>query len=154
MEILLGEDKHLLGIMFLIREVVKDMNERGMYNWNLGYPNLEIVQQDIAEKNMYVAFDNGILAGIMTLNEQIPPEHNLISWKFSENKVLVIHRFAVLPLWQNKGIAKEMIQYVEQFAAKSGYSSIRLNISESIFMKKRATSVPENSHSLFKPSNF
>jgi ribosomal protein S18 acetylase RimI-like enzyme len=40
---------------------------------------------------------------------------------------LVIHRLSVHPEFQGKGIAKEILKFIEGFASENNYSSIRLD---------------------------
>lgn len=44
-----------------------------------------------------------------------------------DGKVLIIHRLAVHPLFQNQGFAKRLMDFAEDYAINENFSSIRLD---------------------------
>jgi len=71
--------------------------------------------------------DNGLSIAYFAIDEEQPSEYNNINWITHGEKVLVIHRLAVLPEYQDMGIAKKMLKFIEEFADENGYTSIRLD---------------------------
>jgi len=130
MEILLASEKHLLGIMYLVKQVTANMNKKGIYHWNTSYPDHEILMLDISRKSLFIAIETGIVVGMMALKDEAPDEYKQISWNIQGDKVLFIHRMAIYPGWENKGVAEHLISYATEHAKNTGFSCIRLDISE------------------------
>jgi GNAT superfamily N-acetyltransferase len=59
------------------------------------------------------------------MNEEFPIEYNSVQWTSTSRKSLIIHRLSVKAECQGKGIGKLLIDFVEDFWRKNGYSSIR-----------------------------
>ena len=53
MKIRLIEEHELNKVKSIYDNVVKEMNLRGLYNWNESYPNTEIIFKDISNKHLY-----------------------------------------------------------------------------------------------------
>ena len=61
------------------------------------------------------------------MNDHQDEEYQSIDWKFNPKKVLVVHRLMVHPNFQNKGYAKQLMDFAENFAKQNQYTSIRLD---------------------------
>jgi GNAT superfamily N-acetyltransferase len=129
MEILPASEKHLLGIMYLVKEVTTSMNKKGIYHWNTTYPDHETLMLDISQKSLFIAIDTGVVVGMMALKDEAPNEYEQISWNIHGDKVLFVHRMAVYPGWENKGVAEKLISFATDHGKNMNYSSIRLDIS-------------------------
>lgn len=114
-------------IMELIARCVQVMQAGGSDQWDDSYPNREIITQDIEHGTLYAYIDNGAVAGILVLDEHQNELYQSIKWSQKQGKALIMHRLAVHPEAQGKGIARKLIAYAEQYAREAGYSSIRLD---------------------------
>ncbi len=119
--------EELEAIMFIIEEVVIDMQATGIDQWDNLYPNKEVIGDDIMRGNLYVSEEDNIIKGIVALNEAQAQEYENLSWKYKSGKQLIIHRLCVKPTCQGNGIAKSLIKFSEDFARSCEYNSIRLD---------------------------
>lgn len=127
MKVTRADCRDLIDIIYLVREIVKDMNSRGLYHWNTDYPNYELVTRDIRDKSLFIIKNLGICIGMVTLTEKKNPEYNEVNWKGKEDKVLYINRLAVHPVWRDKKIARVLMEFAESHARENGYTTIRLD---------------------------
>ncbi len=123
-------ENYFMDVMFLLRKCVEDMNRHGMFNWNNSYPSSDIILEDLRSGKLYISIEKGICKGMVILNESISDEYKDIEWETRDQKVLVIHRLAVNPLFQGKGIGKNLMEFAVQHARNSGYSAIWLDVIE------------------------
>lgn len=127
MEIIKGQKQDLSDILDIISKCIKYMESQGIYQWNEFYPNSDIIENDIKSEDCYVLKDNEKCVAYVAINEEQSPEYSQINWFTDGRKVLVIHRLSVHPKFQGKGIAKKILKFIEDFANKNNYSSIRLD---------------------------
>ncbi len=128
MEILQGGPEDLVEVTYLIRVCVKDMNARGLKYWNTFYPGGEIIKKDLERKTIYLAKEQGVCKGMITLDEEAPEDYNEVKWENESSKPLYVHRMAVHPKWQNTGIDKSLLEFAEKYATDNHFTSLRLDI--------------------------
>lgn len=115
-------------ILELTRACGRHMRENGIDQWDENYPDRERLVQDIASETLFAYRENDRILGIVVLNETQDPEYGDISWSTSEeDRNLVVHRLAVDPEHQGKGIARKLMDFAEQWAREQGYDAIRLD---------------------------
>lgn len=113
--------------MELIRSCVALMQAEGSDQWNESYPNLELMTLDLEEGVLYVCEEEGEVAGLLTLDEFASEEYEAVEWSRQEGRHLIMHRLAVHPKFQGRGIARRLIAFTEQKARSEGYDTIRLD---------------------------
>lgn len=114
-------------IMELTAKCVQVMQAGGSDQWDDSYPNREIISSDIEQGTLYVCIDNDAIAGILVLDENQSELYHNIQWVQEQGPHLIMHRLAVHPEVQGKGIARKLIAFAEEHATISGYTSIRLD---------------------------
>lgn len=78
--------------------------------WINGYPNYDIVLQDIDNNNLYVMLEHGDIVGVFAFIEGIDPSYNYIEGKWLNNEEYgTIHRIA--SSFKVKGILKEAVDF-------------------------------------------
>ena len=117
----------LQQVQELIRQVISNMKERGNEQWNDQYPKPEIFEQDIKKGHLYAMMDGKTVIGIIVLTDEPDEMYEGMGWTVKDGKLLIGHRIAVLPSFHCKGIAKKLMDFMEEHARKNGYSSIRLD---------------------------
>lgn len=123
-----GKTEDVKSIMELIKEAVKDMDSKGILQWDEIYPSEDVIRQDIRNNSLYVFCDNEeIVQAIIVLNEFYDKEYEDLSWDYNNGKHLIIHRLCVHPEYQGRGIALKLITFAENFAEDNNYQSIRLD---------------------------
>ena len=125
-EIVKADKENLIEIMFLLRQCANDLISKGFSHWNSAYPSHLTVSEDLKNGSLYLLKQNGGTIGIITLNDIQDPSYNQLSWK-SDSHALIVNRLAIIPLFQNRGFAKILMTFAEEFAKKEGYKSIRLD---------------------------
>ena len=127
MKIRLASLKDIENIMVLIKNCIKDMETKGIYQWSEYYPTAEIFEEDIKGKSLYVMEDKDNCLGVISINEDQSPEYRELVWADKSGKILVIHRLAVNPECQKQGIGRQLMDFAENYAKEKDYSSIRLD---------------------------
>ena len=127
MDIIKGQKQDLSDVLDMISKCIQYMESQGIYQWNEFYPSSDIIENDIMSEDCYVLKDHEKCVAYVAINEDQSPEYSQISWATDGRKVLVIHRLSVHPEFQGKGIAKKILKYIEDFATKNNFSSIRLD---------------------------
>lgn len=127
MKIIKGNIKDITLIMNLIKDNIRDMESKGIYQWNENYPKQAVFENDINNKTLYLIKNDEECLGIIVFDEEQSPEYNEIAWLTEGDTVLVIHRLAVNPKYQKQGLARLLMDFAEDMAIKDGYKAIRLD---------------------------
>lgn len=119
----------------------KAMQAAGIFQWQNEYPAIENIKQDIEDKTLYGYYEKEMCMGAVCISTFQDEEYKEIPWEGPDENVVVIHRLAVNPDYQTKGIARLLMDFAEDFAKKENYSAIRL---DSYSQNKRALKFYEN----------
>ncbi len=128
MTITTAEKPNIPDIMNLISKCISDMEARGIYQWNDYYPTIETIVKNVHSKSLYIMQNQKDCLGIISFDEAQEAEYEKITWLSDKSPVLVVHRLAVLPKWQQKGIGRKLMAFAERFAIENKYASIRLDV--------------------------
>ena len=105
----------------------KNMIENNIFQWNDKYPSREIFKDDIKNKSLYVSKIDQEVVGCIMLSSFKDYVYKSVNWITPDEYNLYIHRLAVHPIFQKKGIARKMMDFAEDFAKSNNYRSIRLD---------------------------
>ena len=117
----------LARVTAIVRDAARRLADLGIEQWDDRYPSETILREDIARRHMWVVEEHGALAGLVTLNEAQSPEYGEVAWRHT-GRALVVHRLAVDPARQGRGLAAALMAFAEQHAATGGYYAIRLDV--------------------------
>ncbi len=117
----------LLAIMDIISAVILQMESEGIHQWDAVYPDAAKFSEDINQHALWVMKRDAELIAVMALNEEQADAYADINWHYPVDRVLVVHRLAVHPSQQGRGVAQQMMIYAENFARAEGYQAIRLD---------------------------
>lgn len=95
--------------------------------WHDFYPPISVIQQDIIAQTLFVLQNNKDIMGVIVLNEVQFKGYEEVSWQYTAERILVIHRIAVDPAYQAKGYARQLLIFAENYAQKHNYQAIRLD---------------------------
>ncbi|OZB98608.1 GNAT family N-acetyltransferase [Paenibacillus sp. XY044] len=114
-------------IMGLIARCVKVMQDGGSDQWDEQYPNRGVIGEDLKQGTLTVAVLDGSIAGIMVLDHHQDEQYDTVDWADTKGPHLMMHRLAVDPMAQGRGVARKLVAFAEHFATENGYQSIRLD---------------------------
>ncbi len=117
----------LPAILQLVRQVVPLMQAAGNQQWNRDYPNATVFEQDLAAGHLWVAELASELAGVAALTRNAQdPEYAQADWDPAAPAV-VVHRLAVAPTAQGRGVAQALLTQAEQLAVAYGFNLVRVD---------------------------
>lgn len=127
------------NIMKIIKQAQVYFKEQGIDQWQNGYPNVETISNDIADKNSYVLLkDNKIVAtAAVSFDGESTYDSIYEGGWITNNEYAVIHRIAVDNTYKGSGLSSEIIKHVEQLCLNKGVHSIKVDThEENISMQK------------------
>lgn len=120
-------DADATAAMEILHGAVCYLRQQGIDQWQHGYPDRTIVDQDIKHGVAYGAFDGSILCGVITLirGEDINYIDTPIDWITAGNDYLTIHRIASIRDHFHCGIGHALFNFAIDTARSCGVTSIR-----------------------------
>ena len=123
-----GELHELDAILALTKACGKHMRDNGIDQWDENYPDRESLLNDLNSETLFAYREDGVVMGIVVLNESQDEEYAEIDWSTSDtDRNIVVHRLAVQPDQQGKGIARKIMDFAEEHARNQNYDAIRLD---------------------------
>ena len=127
MHIVKAKRSDISEIVELTKSCARHMISLGIFQWNEHYPSEKVFQNDVKLDQLWkIESDNEIL-GVMVLTEIEDGEYEGVKWLTENENNLYIHRLAVHPKHQRKGIARKLLDFSEKYAEEHCYNSIRLD---------------------------
>lgn len=80
MKIVQATAEDIPAIMKLIEASVRDMESKGILQWDALYPTRSVIQSDIDSGTLFRAGENRRLFGIMVINEHQEPQYHDVAW--------------------------------------------------------------------------
>lgn len=119
--------ENLYEVMELIKSAVICMNEAEIYQWDEIYPDETTIKQDIENGDLYIGIVDRKIAVIYVINKSYDEKYNDGDWQYPDTEYRIIHRLCVHPDFQNKGVGKTTMKYIESKLSDEGIKSIRLD---------------------------
>ena len=119
-------------IMNIIKQAQSYFKNQNIDQWQNGYPNENVINNDIENKESYVMIkDNEIIATtVISFNKESVYE-NIIDGKWLTNgEYGVIHRIAIDNTYKGLGLSHKIIKYTEKTCLEKGVCSIRVDTHE------------------------
>ena len=115
-------------ILRLTRACGQHMRGNGIDQWDEDYPNQGVILKDIETQTLFAYREDDQVLGIVVLNETQDEEYGEIDWSTTEeDRNIVVHRLAVRPDKQRMGIARQLMDFAEEWARDNQYDAIRLD---------------------------
>ena len=105
----------------------KKLESENIYQWNENYPTLKIIEDDIFKSYLFILTIDKNILGAINLSSIQEKEYETVNWENKSEKILVIHRLAIEPKYQNLGYARKLMDFAEGYAIKNKFESIRLD---------------------------
>jgi hypothetical protein len=145
MEIQQASSADFVEVLFLVKQCVRDMNNKGLKQWNNSNPSSGQLKHDIEKNTLFLYKEMGVAKGMINLTDEISDEYREVDWKSRPDKVLYVKRFAIHPLWQDSDVSEKLLEFAEKYAIENHYTSIRLDaldnypIDEKFFESRKFT---------------
>ena len=113
-------------IWMILKGAIKRRREEGSDQWQDGYPNPEVVKNDIDEGVGFVLLDQDKVVGYCAVLINDEPQYTDIEGKWlSDGDFVVIHRVAISDKHLGQGLAQKMLYYIEDYALENNIHSIK-----------------------------
>lgn len=118
--------KELPEIWNIIQDAIKRRKEDGSNQWQDGYPNPDVLQNDINKETGFVLIENNVVIGYCAILINDEPEYDNIEGKWLTNDdFIVFHRVAIAKTHLGKGFAKVIFKYIEDYARSKNIYSVK-----------------------------
>lgn len=115
-------------IITLAHDSIVTMEKNSIFQWDEVYPAREDFAKDIKQESLYVGLCKGKIAVIFALNQKSDEAYKNGKWLYPNREYYVIHRLCVNPLFQNKGVGKQTMQFIEKKLRDINIQAIRLDV--------------------------
>ncbi|MCF8416343.1 MAG: GNAT family N-acetyltransferase [Crocinitomicaceae bacterium] len=116
----------LPAIWDILQQAIARRKADGSNQWQDGYPNPEVVQNDIEKEVGFVLTLENEIAGYFVVLINDEPEYAKIIGKWLTNDdFAVFHRVAISEDNLGKGLAKSIFQFIEDYALKNDIFSVK-----------------------------
>ncbi len=111
----------------IIQKAIIRRKKDGSEQWQDGYPNPRVLQNDLDEGTGYVLISkNNTILGYCSIGINNEPEYDKIKGKWlSTNDYIVIHRVAIDEKHLGKGLAKFIFMLIEEIALNQNIFSLK-----------------------------
>lgn len=113
-------------IFKLYKTCKKDLENKGILQWDDNYPTQELLKENIKKGNLYKIVEENKLVGTFVLNTKVDEFWTKIDWQ--NNNFLGLHLLAIKPKYQGKGFGKKVLNFCEEKVKEEGYKSIHLDV--------------------------
>ena len=115
-------------IWAILQEAIIRRKNDGSNQWQDGYPNPDVVKNDIEKGYGYVLTEGKNIIGYCAVVVNYEPEYLKIEGKWlTDSKFVVIHRLALSENYLGKNLSKMIIEFVADFAIKNSIYSIKVD---------------------------
>lgn len=114
-------------ILAMTKACAAHMAENEIFQWNDDYPSEHAFKNDITRKELYTFKIDTQIIGSIVISTKMDEEYLPVTWLTPNKNNIYIHRLAVLPSFQGKGFARNLMDYAETYAQQNSYASIRLD---------------------------
>ena len=124
-----GAEGDIENIMELVADAQNWFRKQGIDQWQDGYPTENVISSDIQDNVNYIIEYNGVAVATAVISFTGEPTYMEIEGKgwLNNNPYAVVHRIAVTDRCRRKGIAKEILHYVEELCAERGVADVRID---------------------------
>jgi GNAT superfamily N-acetyltransferase len=112
----------------IIRQAIVRRKNDGSQQWQDGYPNEDVIKQDITKGIGYVLIDDNIVAGYAAILFNDEPAYEQLKGTWLTNgDFAVVHRVAISDDYLGKGLAQKIFLFVEDLAKGNNVFSIKVD---------------------------
>ena len=123
-----GKMSELEDIVKIFKNAAEEMLHHQINQWNEVYPNEAILKADIENEELFVGKINNEIAVVYVLNQLCDEQYSNGKWTEDQGSFKVVHRLCVNPTYQNRGVGRQTMTYIEEELIKEGKRAIRLDV--------------------------
>lgn len=123
------QQEDIPAVMGIVRQAQAYLKSQGIDQWQNGYPNGEVIAQDIAAGESYVLLKDGQVVGTTVISFRPEKNYEVIyegNW-LSDAPCAVIHRICVDDALKGQGLSGRMIAEAEAQCQERGVASIKVD---------------------------
>ena len=121
-----AELTELEQIWEILQQAIQRRKQNGSNQWQDGYPNPEVIHNDVEKGSGFVLVGNEKVIGYTALLISDEPAYDSIEGKWLTNDgFVVLHRVAIAEEYLGKGLAKRIMKEAENFALSNDIYSIK-----------------------------
>ncbi|TDE03522.1 GNAT family N-acetyltransferase [Flavobacterium hiemivividum] len=110
----------------ILQQAIARRKKDGSNQWQDGYPNPEVIKNDIDKNAGFVLTEGETIIGYTALLISDEPEYEKIVGKWlTNNDFVVFHRVAISEDHLGKGLATKLVGFIEDFAISNNIYSIK-----------------------------
>ena len=122
-----GNISDIDSILNITKSCAAHLVQNGIYQWNEHYPDKNSFVNDAENMELYVYIENEKVIACISLCNKMDEVYFPLNWKTRNYNNLYVHRLAVHPDFQKKGVGKALMDFAEKYARKKECKSIRLD---------------------------
>lgn len=118
----------LAQIWKIIQHAIELRRLDGSDQWQNGYPNEAVLEEDIQNGVGFVLLENSVIIGYAAIIFDIEPAYNVIegAW-LSKGEYVVIHRVATSEQVKGRRMGQKLFELIEELAKSKGTPSIKVD---------------------------
>lgn len=124
----LAEENNLEEIINMFSAAIEEMNKQNIPQWDEVYPDKNILENDIREKQLYIGKIDDKIVCAYALNGECDEQYINGKWRYLNATYRVIHRVCVNPKFQNQGIGSLTLRNIEKKLKSQAVETIRLDV--------------------------
>ena len=116
-------------VMTLVADAQDWFRKQGIDQWQDGYPTRQIIEADIENGYNYIVEYKGVEIATFAVAFDGEPTYDTIErgeW-LNNNDYAVVHRIMVADTMRRKGVAREILAFVERLCEERGVRDIRID---------------------------
>ena len=116
-------------IMKIIGQAQSYLKKMGIDQWQDGYPNTQVIEDDIKKGYSYVLVhkDKIIATVAISFDGEATYDHIYKGQWITDDRYVVIHRLAVGDIYKGQGLSSKIIEYIKDLCLDRGIYSIRVD---------------------------
>lgn len=118
----------LSEIMIMVKNCIITMERNNIFQWDELYPTSEDFAEDMNNDSLYVGLYEGKIAVVFALNQQSDEEYKSGKWLYPNREYYILHRLCVNCFFQNKGVGKQTMQFIEKKLKAQNIQAVRLDV--------------------------
>ena len=122
-----GDISDIDDILNITKSCALHMIQNDIYQWNEHYPDRSSFVNDAENQELYVYIKNGKVVACISICVNMDEVYLPVEWQTKNANNLYIHRLAVHPDFQKKGVGRILMDFAEKYAREKKFISVRLD---------------------------